>query len=191
MDKYKLLELKEQLANKLKVDDLRNWVNQNSAAVTVGAVVLLVISLAIIINQGRSPTPPPPGEAYYYDLVSKEYFTDEATKIAPIINPATGNEAVRAHFFTCGECSESERFVGYLEKYTPEAKQQLETNPESFEFYEEAFLGRLYAPAPSETADPAVAETWVDAETPPGFKIVEDLQGKCPPRKLKYCAPGR
>lgn len=183
-----LEQLKEKfsdMAETLKVGGFREWVNQNSAVVTVAAVVVLVLSLAIIINQGRGRSAPKPGNAYFYDVVTKEYFTDSATKIPPITSPA-GNEAVRAHFFTCGECTEKtsdeggERFVGYYEKYLPDIKAKLEKNPEAFEFYEEAFQGRLYSPDGTK---------WTQAESPTGFKLIEDLQTKCPAKKLRYCPP--
>jgi len=173
------------LAESLKGGSTRDWINQNSAVVTVASVVVLVLSLAIIINQGRGRSTPEPGNAYFYDTVTKEYFTDSATKIPPITSPA-GNEAVRAHFFTCGECTEAtkdeggERFIGYYEKYTPEVKAKLEESPEAFEFYEEAFQGRLYSPD---------GTRWTQAESPTGFRLIEELQEKCPAKKLRYCPP--
>lgn len=173
------------MAEKMKVGGSRDWINQNSAVVTVASVVVLVLSLAIIINQGRGHAAPAPGNAYFYDTVTKEYFIDSATKIPPITSPA-GNEAVRAHFFTCGECTDKtkdeggERFIGYYEKYTPDVKEKLEKNAQQFEFYEEAFQGRLYSPD---------GVRWTAAESPTGFKLVEELQQKCPAKQLRYCPP--
>jgi len=177
---YKLQDLKD----KLKVDSLRDWVNNNSAAVTVGAVVVLIISLGVIIsNSGGRSTNIAPGEAWYYDTVTKEYFTGEATHIPPIDH--NGNEAVRAHFFTCGQCTEEARFIGYFEKYTAEAKSKIESNPEAMEmYYEVEFQGRLF----SETGEP---DTWVEAESPEGRMITQKLHTKCPPKKLRYCPPKR
>jgi prepilin-type processing-associated H-X9-DG protein len=130
-------------------------------------------------NKQSRRTAPKPGNAYFYDVVTKEYFTDSATKIPPIKSPA-GNEAVRAHFFTCGQCTDEERFIGYYEKYTSDLKKKLEKDPEQFEVYEEAFDGRLYS---------ADGEHWVKAESPEGFALIEKLQQRCPAKKLRYCPP--
>ncbi len=177
--------LKEKFEN-LKTQGYREWLNNNSAAVTVGSVAILLLSLAVIINQNRQSKPSSPGNAYFYDVVTKELISDKVTRIAPITT-ADGHEAVRAHYFSCAECADGERFLGYYEKYTAEMKEKLEKNPQSFELYDAAFKGRLYC-APE--LDPADAKNWVGAESAKGQKITEVLQTKCPARKLRYC-PGK
>lgn len=193
IDKYVIAEWKDKIASTLKIDSARDWINRNSAIVTVASVALLVISLAVIISQNSRPGPPPPGEAYFYDTVTKTYFTDKATLIPPITSEA-GNEAIRAHFFTCGECTDAleadggQRFLGYYEKYAPDVKAKIENNPESMHFYEEVFQGRYYCPP---GVDPTDNLNWVAAETPEGFAIAQALQKRCPARKLRYCPPPR
>ncbi|MBI1368426.1 MAG: hypothetical protein GC162_07195 [Planctomycetes bacterium] len=124
-----------------------------------------------------------PGKAYFYDVKTKEYFVDSATKIPPI-KSAAGNDAVRAHFFTCNDCGDNNRFIGYYEKYEPQVKAKLDARlakqDADAEFYEEAFQGRLYS---------TDGIKWVAAESPEGFKIVEDLMKKCPEKQLHYCPP--
>ncbi len=131
----------------------------------------------------RSVTPSPaaaaPGNAWFYDVVSKDYFTDKTTRVAPFIRD-NGHTAVRAHFFTCGDCTEQERFLGYYEKYTDEVKAKLEQKSKNFALYEMAFQGRLYS---------TDGEHWFPAEKPEGTQITADLQKKCPPKKLRYCPP--
>ena len=167
------------------IDKARDWMNNNSSIVTVASVVILIGALAFIVSRGRGGGGGAVGEAWYYDTVSNEYFTDKTTKIAPF-NRENGNEAVRAHFFTCGECTEQlkdaggERFIGYYEKYTPEVKAKLEENSQSFMIYEMAFQGRLYSKD---------GKKWVAADKPEGITITSDLQKQCPPKKLRYCPP--
>jgi len=48
-------------------------------------------------------------------------FEASARRVLPIQSP-DGNEAVQAHFYACGECTEESRFLGYYEKFTAEAK---------------------------------------------------------------------
>src|ERR1051325_8610337 len=83
----------------------REWINQNSASVTVAAVAVLLISMSVIVNRHRRGGGGEPGEAWYYDTGDRVYFRDKTTRIAPFVRD-NGNEAVRAHFFTCGECTE-------------------------------------------------------------------------------------
>jgi prepilin-type processing-associated H-X9-DG protein len=129
-------------------------------------------------GSGRQ-APASPGEAWYYDTVTSEYFTDLTTKVAPYKN-ARGNESVRAHFFTCGDCTEEQRFIGYYEKYTDEVKARIEEKQDSFMIYEMAFQGRLYS---------RDGKKWVPADKPEGIAITSELQRKCPPKKLRYCPP--
>lgn len=161
---------------------------------TVGVVALIamtgvmaVIAVVPVLHNTPRHGPPPPGGAYFYDTASRTYFIDAATKIPPIVSPE-GNAAIRAHFFTCGDCSEEERFLGYYEKYALDVKDKIESNPESMHFYEEVFQGRFYCP-PGD--DPTRADSWVAAESPQGFAIAQRLQQKCPARKLRYCPPPR
>jgi len=126
--------------------------------------------------------------AFYYDLGTGEYFTDSWNTVPPITNPATGNEAVRAHFFTCGDCTPENRFCGYLEKFTPERKKHLGSYTPVSEDKDVIFPGRLYALPPSES-DPKRADSWVDPETPAGVEITNRLRSRCKTGKIKYCNP--
>jgi hypothetical protein len=122
---------------------------------------------------------PASGLAWYYDVQAKEYFIDDTKRIAPFTRP-NGHEAVRAHFFTCGDCEEGQRFIGYYEKYTPQVKAKLEQSSEPGQLYEMAFQGRLYS---------RDGQTWVPADRPEGIRITAELQQRCPPKKLRYCPP--
>jgi hypothetical protein len=168
------------------IDKARDWMNNNSSIVTVASVVILIGALAFIVSRKTGRGGGAVGDAWYYDTVTGEFFTDKTTKIAPF-NRSNGNEAVRAHFFTCGECTAKtkdeggERFVGYFEKYTPEVRAKLEEHSQSFMIYEMAFQGRLYSKD---------GKKWVAADKPEGITITSDLQKQCPPKKLRYCPPG-
>ena len=167
------------------IDKAREWMNNNSPVVTVAAVVLLIGALAFLVMRNRPAGGGSPGQAWYYDTVTQEYFVDKTTRIAPFKRD-NGNDAVRAHFFTCGECTEKtkadggERFIGYYEKYTDDVKSKLEQAGESFAMYEMTFQGRLYSKD---------GKTWHSAEQPAGNAITADLQQNCPPKKLRYCPP--
>lgn len=106
---------------------LREWMQGNQTIVAGAAGVLLLICLIAIIMQ-IAPTGSSvktPNSAYFYDVVTGKVFQAPFDAVPPITSP-DGNEAVRAHFYSCGDCNESDRFVGYYEKYTPQAKEVVE-----------------------------------------------------------------
>ena len=162
---------------------IREWMNQNSAVVTVAALALLILALVLLFSQCRSGgVPQGTGEAYYYDTETGDYFVGDATAVPPITSQA-GNPAVRAHLFTCGDCAnEGERFVGYYEKYSDSAKQAIEADPESMAAYEAYIQGRLFSRDGSR---------WVPAESPEGYEIMQSLEcSDGSTDDLQYCAPG-
>lgn len=166
--------------------DVRNWINQNNTVVTVIAVVIMLTAVAYIVTRNRSGGVTS-GVSYYYDTVTKKVFTDQPTKIAPFTSPE-GNPAVKAHFFTCADCTEEvgtdgadgKRFIGYYEKYTDEVKAKLEKAGTNFMMIEMTGAGRLYS---------TDGEKWVAAENAEGLAITQQLQSRCPPKKLRYCSP--
>lgn len=170
---------------------VRDWVNQNSAVVTVAAVAILVVALALVIMQGTgSGTPTPPGSAYYYVPETKETFAADAKLVPPIDH--NGKKAVKAHFYGCGDCDDANKFLGYYEKYSDGAKAQLdkinaqmqagqEIDPDlEMQSYELAMTQRFFS---------ADGEKWVLAESPQGHEMQEKLREKCGTAKLVYCSP--
>lgn len=174
------------------VDSFRDWANRNSAVATIAAVAVLVVALVILVSSG-SGGPSASGDAYFYDVETGETFVGDATAIPPIQSP-DGNEAVRAHFYTCTECTEEARFLGYYEKYTAEAKKAIEeaqqssssSDPEQsseaeMQAYEASMSGMLYSKD---------GENWQQSQGPGGAGPQQELQDKCGDgQRLKYCAP--
>ncbi len=127
--------------------NIRGWMDENQNLVAVIAVVVIILALIFSFYNcsGSSTGPGGSGMVYYYDITADEIFTAKAELIPPIQSP-NDNEAVRVHFYTCGSCKESERFVGYYEKYTPEVKKKLEEaqgNEEHEMYYEQESQGLL------------------------------------------------
>ncbi len=111
---------------------LRGWINRNSELVTVISVFLLVFSLVVLVkNAPRQPRLIT--KAYYYDVVSGRLYPGPLQDTPPIPTP-DGNmkngvfAGVRANVFSCTSCDdEKARVIGYLETYTQEAREALET----------------------------------------------------------------
>lgn len=165
----------------------RNWLNNNSAMVTILAVVILILSLGfIIISNSRPSYTPRVIDVYYYDLGAKQLFVDKSDKYPPIATPTGEMKGARAYVFSCGDCKdESKRFVGYLEMYTPAAKDALENpkpiNPDDMPGVDVFEEGRMIRGV--NDAD------WVKANSMEAFNIQDAVQTRCGEVPPKSCLP--
>ncbi len=196
----------------------REWLNRNSAVVTIGAVVLLIFSLAFIIKQSLPRRfRPQIVDIYYYDLGTGKVFLAKSDQTPPVEAPGGPSGSgmpmgVRAYLFACGECptglagltaeqlAAKQVFVGWLEMYTPEAKQYMEQmrrgaadesgpappgaagGPMVPEMYDVMMQGQLIRAIDN--------DQWVPANTPEGFEIMNLLRQACPPESVpRPCFP--
>ena len=113
---------------------VRAWINRHSAAVTAASLACIVGAMVAIVRQ----TKPPPTEpvrtlGYFYDLATDEIFVERTSLIPPInvpgANPETQPSGVRAFIFACSDCADpNDRFLAWVETYTPEGKLRQEQN---------------------------------------------------------------
>jgi hypothetical protein len=85
-----------------------------SVAITLGAFIFI---FRASMSGGR---PGIPNEAYYSIDDGATFFADSNTLVPPF--EYDGKQAVKAQVYSCGQT----KFVGYLIRYTPAAKSQLE-----------------------------------------------------------------
>src|SRR5688500_18453397 len=90
--------------------------------VAIGVISLVILLAGYMIYRNLAPGPGdlPPAKAFYTIDDGATYFVDDIAKLAPF--QKDGKEAVRAHVFEC----DGKQIVGYLEKYTSQAKIQIE-----------------------------------------------------------------
>ncbi len=101
---------------------LRETLNRNPAITTGATIVIIVLAVGFIIySQVGSGVPKPPKSAWYTTDDGASWFEDDINKISPFTKD--GKEAIRIYVF---ECKDGKKFAGYMERYTPEAKKQLE-----------------------------------------------------------------
>lgn len=186
---------------------LRDWVNKNSAIVTILAVLVLILSLAFIVWNNTTPTYKPV-DMWYYDMGSDaadpnaRLFQAKGNELPPIASPSGKlNEngepmGARAWVYSCGECDdEKSRFIGYIEVYSKEAKESF-TNPTK--------LGPDGKPPLFRPEDMMMQEQghfiqepgsdkWYPFQSPEGNDIRMKVQEKCGDVKTppKMCYPGR
>ena len=97
---------------------VREKINQHPrVAVTVWATLLCVCAVAIAYNiREMTPRGAEVPEAFYTTDDGKTLFSAPSDRLAPF--EEAGKQAVRAQVF---RCEHAEPFVGYLERYSPEA----------------------------------------------------------------------
>ncbi|MHB1155223.1 MAG: hypothetical protein ACYC26_00130 [Phycisphaerales bacterium] len=167
---------------------LRDKINANQNAVVVVAVVIIAVAFIWIFYMsglvGGRGGPAGSGKAWFYDTVKKTYFKDKADQFPPITSP-DGNPAVRAHFFSCGDCDrEKERFPGFYDKYTADAKAKLEAARKAQKPEEMAGMEMYYETGVLYSID---GEHWY---APSSMEYQEALQKalNCPKGgRAKYC----
>lgn len=172
---------------------MRNWLNNNSAVVTILAVVVLILSLATIILSTRQGSFTPQDVPYYfYDLDAKELFVGKSSQTPPIDTPAGGKRGVKAYVYSCGDCAdESTRFVGYLEMYTPEAKEMQEKmnrNDGSINYDDPNNDPMMVVDRGRRIAD-VKGEKWFSYDSVDGVKIIEYPSTRCPDGSFRECYP--
>ena len=176
---------------------IRTWMNNNSAIVTILAVVVLIMSLGIIvISQQRPSFEPVP--VYFYDLNTGQLFPGMSSDVPPIPAPSGGlvlnNQVterpagVKAYVYSCTDCEdESSQFIGWLEMYTPDVKAQLENpqdfappaDPESMEAEMAAMEAFDRGHLIGEPADNVSNIKWVPATSEEGFLLTQRVQESC------------
>jgi hypothetical protein len=149
---------------------IREKLNENPAITTGATLVIVLIAVIFIVWQLIPHNPPIATKDFYTDDDGATYFTDDIKLVPPFDH--NGKEAVRARVF---QCPGSGKFVGYMEKYSPNAKKQLDAamskpatqGPPAFDPMLEANLinGRLIK-KPGEGK-------WVNQQDPTFQKIVD------------------
>lgn len=182
--------------------NVREWLNKNSAMVTIAAVVLLVVALSILVMSFRRVDASDAG-AYYFDLNTGRLFTASMTEIPPIEAPSGPLQTpqgplpagVRVHILSCGSCADFAGMtaeevkaagaeIAYLEMLTPEGKAIVTGPPPG---------PQEIVPPPEQytlVADPATKQ-WQLSASPEGNFIVRSASlRECPgAAPLTWCTP--
>jgi hypothetical protein len=189
--------------------NLRDKLNQNSLLVTIVAVVVLGLALAYLVYQGRGRGPGGAIDVWYYDLKSndsdpiKRLFPAKNTELPPIKSPSDAGtddaSGVRASVFSCGSCEDhSQMFIGYLETYTQEYKDNMRQAAT-------ATPGGPNGPAGPMATNPMMPGMmqkghllsradnirWVESMTPEAMQVQAEIMKRCGGTDVpKACNPG-
>ena len=140
--------------------NIREYLNNNPAVVTIAAVVLLIVCLGFIVRQLLPGGSGGPVDVWFYDLGNQQIFVESSDKYPPIEAASGPNNGVRAYIFACGSCEEladqieagatfqqlaqAGLHVVYVSKFTDEAKAAM-ANPEANPEFAYEFEGQLVA----------------------------------------------
>lgn len=106
------------------------------ASTNVVLAVIAVIAGCIVLVWGirawrATPTGIEHEQVWYYDLNTQELFAASHRLVPPIeapsgLTPDGELAGVRAYVFSCGDCGDPEqRYIGWVEKYTPEVRRAI------------------------------------------------------------------
>lgn len=116
-----------------------------------------------------------PTKAYYVDDETGEESLQSINAIPPLLNKAGKPTLVREMCYRCTACSPTERRIGYLEKFTPEAQEKLNKmrrkarrTGADLNIDEIAATGFL-------VRSPAKGSPWVLAESEEGKKVTSNI----------------
>jgi hypothetical protein len=94
-------------------------INKNPKIVMACVVLALLVCGYVVFNQVRGASTSS-GELFFSDDDGKTWYAETPGTLSPTMH--NGKEACRAHVFTC----EGKQFVGYLEKFSANAKAVVE-----------------------------------------------------------------
>ena len=144
----------------------------NPVLVVVAVVILIVAGILIFTNLSRSPDVPHNARNYWDEGDSKLYPYD-GNEFPPVKAPS-GGEGVRAYVFSCSDCNDKgTRFLGYVQKFTPEGRADL---LKAFE--ENNLTDRIAAFEQSLIRHPDETD-WYEKGSPEGLEIQDTVTQRC------------
>lgn len=163
------------------------------------AVAVALLLLAVVLLGLQSGEPPPLRQGtptryhFYFDLRAGALFVAPSESLPPI-EALAGGPGVRAYVYTCGQCTEDQRRVGYLEALTPEAAEaarQLRQpgidEATRLTLQQTVQRGTLVARPPETEQTPR----WVSRADPRGAQITQAFRTMCDGEPARICTPDR
>ncbi|MEM6332802.1 MAG: hypothetical protein AAF823_05620 [Planctomycetota bacterium] len=162
---------------------VRSFLNNNPAVMTIGAIVVLLVCLAVIYNNlgGGGARAARDIDFYYYDEGTGEVFTASGREIPPIDAPSGPRAGARAVIYGCGSCDPSTWTIAYIEKYSDAAHAAIQNDPEGDDAmmaYQEGLLMR----SPD-------SDEWFTQYSEGGMTLIESVSSICPGGDARRCMP--
>ncbi len=175
----------------------RRWINRQNPkiiiSITVVTVLVLLTTVIGLLSSGEAPKVKEYKKGWFYDLNTSKLFVAKSKLTPPIEAPSgpleNGKPAgVKAYVFSYKyEPNESERFIGFLEVFTSEAKRNQTTSAKSrgdsaAELIKQWGEGRLIRRVED--------EQWFAANSNEGRAIIENaFSPNENGERARYCPP--
>lgn len=172
---------------------LSDVIKKNPTVVSVLCLAVIVGAIIAIVSQMTAGSKSAGlTHIYFYDLSTGEVFTEQRTAIPPIRD---GN-GVWAAVYSCSACDDvASHFVGWIETYTPQAKQVAAALLEegavaTAEMTMAIDNGHLIAAKPELGSKP----NWMPLSSPQAAGVMQSINDRCPSTgeirsPLTTCAP--
>lgn len=170
---------------------VRQFLNEHPPVVLVGLVVAAALFIWTMLPASTEAIRHIP-TAYFYDLNTGELLILAADTEEPFETKSGPNHGrlagVRAHVFTCGRCTEDERFVGWLEM-----PDHAKSEPVIDETAKPAKIDRAgeSPPEPSRILIRSESDPiWVPYHSRAGRRIRDQVERRCGENQsVRYCSP--
>lgn len=190
-------------------DSARNLLNKHTAIVTIVTLVVMLWTANDILTQIRNKPVVSSIVAlpnYYFDVAENRLFVASSSELSPIAGPGSHHPedrtAVRAFVFACHSCADNkDRFIGWIEAFTPEAKEIQAMQDKQFAKPQEDVLSMPPAQANRAIArgrmvgkpdpkNPDWSKNLVPYDSPAGEKILSAWPKACGPSSFpRQCFP--
>lgn len=170
---------------------------ENNNTVKLGAAVVLLLAAAGLVAYQMAGGAPQTSAGFFYDLETGKRFASQLGGVPPIDAPSGPGNGVRAEVFACGSCDDADaQFIGWLERYPADAKQQLVSliaeraaaADENTELtLDERIIELRRVLAEVRTVD---GGDWVNSQSPQADAIYDQVNTRCTgDAKLARCRP--
>jgi len=180
----------------------RTWLARRPLIPMGASAAVIVLAVTMIVRAYSGPAVPvvPWPTVYCYDLNTGKIFAGRKTAVAPFAtdsgsSPVPQPAGVWAAVFACGSCADpANRFVGWVEALTPEARAVVEPllrdNPDGEPhagLLENALAGVENS---VQLANPRDINSWHAQSSPEAVRLMTEPVGKCKtPGELTRCQP--
>lgn len=182
---------------------LRSLNFQNGQFLCTFLILLSVVAFGIAVDRVLAEDAGGPIDLYFLDVNTDKLFTANSDAVPPIEAPSdeeVNREAkeaddkrysgVRAHVFSCTTCKDEEaRFIGYLEKYTPEGKAAMEKMQHDDH---EVDIEAIYALDEERLIKLPDGDAWIKANSEEAVDVYTTIRDRCEEgQRPRQCFPGR
>lgn len=152
------------------------------------SLAFIFAGIGVLVYLTMAPHPPPvesQGTRFWYYNTGDRSFVQQTDLLPPVAK--SGNSLYRAYVFGCGNCEDpSKTFVGWLEKFTNEAKEKLKadhgiimyTGPKGLESITHDDLKEIL-PKDSVLIRSLAKDEWIDAFSQEASELSRQALSRC------------